>query len=162
MTQLVDRMVAEYGGGQAYFTAMDKELRDDRIPRTLVSMAYALFGVDISFVVSGAFGLFASKWTGSNEAYWVPGGLRNGERVVWKKAWHYAPYDDVDISAVPNRLVFLDDSFYKGRTYDAICAAARGRVIGAVVAYDGSWQPRKDVFSLYRWRDRVGGSEAPA
>jgi len=153
MRDLVEELVAVHGGGQEYFSALDLRVREDKqVKLALEQMAYALFG-PVWFTVSGAFGQsFQRQWKG-RPVLWLDGSLRNVERIPLLKP-----------EVVQGKhFVFLDDSFFRGRTYRVVrrcIEESGGRVLGAVVAYDGSLEPHKDVYSLYRWRDRVGGSRS--
>lgn len=161
MIQIVDNLVKEHGGGQAYFTAMDKRVREEKgyLVATLASMADAIFGRDTHFVVSGAFGLHALNWISARfreQSYWTPGGIRHGEPVTFSRVpFGSTALYPIDVAELPERLVLLDDSYFRGRTLDAINVRSGFRVLGAVVAYDGSHdRVRSNVFSLYRWHDR--------
>jgi hypothetical protein len=155
---IVDSLVAEFGGGQDYFTALDKRILElNGWPvRALVDMARVLWDYDVKFVVSGAVGKHWANWT-PEDTVWAPGGLRYGAPVqFWKISTATGTLlRKLDLAELPARMVLLDDSFYRGRTLDALNAASHGRVIGAVTVYDGSsGKARPNVFSLYRWHDR--------
>lgn len=158
LLKIVDDLVAEFGGGSEYFDNLDRRIRLENgwVPRALMAMARTLWGRDVKFLLSGSSGYHWANWV--IEGHWCNGGVRHGATITeFKRLSGIGPHlmYPVDIAELPERLVLLDDSFYKGRTLDAVTAATRGRVIGAVVAYDGAREPRSNVFSLYRWRDRV-------
>lgn len=76
----------------------------------------------------------------------VRGGLRSGNLVD-------------DISYLPlegKRVVFLDDSYYLGRTRNVIKEELErngAKLLKTIVAYDGSKVKDKDVVSLFRYYD---------
>lgn len=155
---IVDGLVAEFGGGQDYFTALDQRIQtlNGWPVRALRDMAYVLWDRDIDFVVSGSVGMHWANWT-PPDTIWAPGGIRHGEPV---KFWSLSSANgtrlrELDLAELRPRIVLLDDSFFRGRTLDALTEASKGRVIGAVTVYDGSsGKARPNVFSLYRWHDR--------
>lgn len=60
------------------------------------------------------------------------------------------------------RVVFLDDSFYLGRTRDAIRKELErngASLVGTIVAYDGSKEKDSTVKSLYKYYDNYKGEE---
>lgn len=142
MEMLVEDMVRAHGGGTRFFDSLDAKLRSNAITSALTVMAYAMFGPS-KIVVTGQFGIeYAKKF--------YPALVLPSLRYGFGSIPEVAPLDG-------ERFVFIDDSFYSGRTYDAarmIVDRGGGKIIGAVVAYDGAKYPWKSVYSLYRWRER--------
>lgn len=142
LEQLVEDMVREHGGGTRFFDSLDKKLRTNAITCALTVVANAMFGQKKT-VVSGRFG---AEYGNQFFPCLVLPSLRRGDFTAFPQVEAEGEY------------VFLDDSFYSGRTYDTariIVSRGGGKIIGAVVAYDGSPKPWRSVYSLYRWRDRT-------
>lgn len=137
---LVEEMVREHGGGTRFFDSLDHKLRTNAIACGLTVMANALFGPK-KVVVTGKFGeRYAKKFYPTL----VLPSLRGDD-------W------EVEVGDYVGDYVLLDDSFYSGRTFqtaDLIIGLGGGKLVGAVVAYDGSPVPWANVYSMYRWRDR--------
>jgi hypothetical protein len=150
---LVERMLEEHGGGEAYFDNLDSNLRNPWVFRALTESAWAMFGPAL-VVVSGKFGEAYRRWANAefirDPVIVLSGGVRKGGAI---NAPEY-------VGGVKMSLVFIDDSYYQGRTYLAVREALGERVLGAFVAYDGSPEPHPDVYSLYRWRDRCASSKS--
>lgn len=150
LTKLVDKLVAEYGGGQAYFSAMDESVRRPEYFARVTAAAFERFG-EHRVVTSGTFGReYGSWWQESvRRGPWplcMPGGLR---KLTAVDAGLFTPP-----GVAGQRFVFLDDSLYLGRTFDVVRdALARGgaKVVGGFVVYDGSTHARGNIGSLFRW-----------
>jgi hypothetical protein len=144
-------MVAEHGGGEGYFDNLDVGLRNPWVYRALSEAAWAIFG-PTHLVVSGTFGSDFSRWAHGgyimDPVVVLPGGVLSYEELQANYPW----------LSTKQTFVFLDDSYYQGRTFRAVREALGDRVLGAVVAYDGASEAHKDVYSLYRWRDRDAAS----
>lgn len=140
MEMLVEEMVEKHGGGRRFFDSLDYKLRSNAIVSALTVMSYAMFGQK-KIVVSGQFGEeYAKKFYPTL----VLPSLSHGSGTLY-------------LVDAEGEYVFLDDSFYSGKTYEAAQMIVRlggGRIVGAVVAYDGAPYPQRGVYSLYRWRDR--------
>jgi hypothetical protein len=149
---LVEKMLAEYGEGSPYFTALDAALRVPWVFNLLLAEAGPRRDWD-RLIVSGQFGADFAKWLnkvsyGSGMPLIVlPGGLRHGDQHLrWPQV------------ETGRRYLFLDDSLYEGRTFDVasdVVKRSGGVVVGGIVAYDGSKAGIESVESLYRWRDRT-------
>lgn len=148
---LVRDMIEEHEGGEKFFDNLDKEVQSPPIVEELISNIPSDQFVDY-VIVSGKFGRFFSNYYSNvnrivkYKVICVKGGLRRGNMVD-------------DISYLPlkgKRVVFIDDSYYLGRTRDVIkeeLAKNGATLIKTVVAYDGSKIKDKDVFSLFRYYD---------
>jgi hypothetical protein len=82
----------------------------------------------------------------------APGGLRHGDNVFDLRHFQKQIRNE--------KFIFMDDSFFKGRTRDAIEKALHhygGQLIHTYVVYDGSEEPDPKVTSLYRYYDEIGG-----
>lgn len=135
-------------GGTPFFDALDAELRQPYWYRVLFLRYLDEFPDRPIPVVSGRFGIGYATWF--SESDWrayaplpivLPGDLRHNTLPA------------LNFDAAGHEFAFLDDSYYKGRTYGQIRDRLRecgGRVLGALVLYDGSPAPL-EVPSFYRY-----------
>ena len=140
LTFMTRALEVQYTGGTPFFDALDKSLRDPYWYRALLLRYYDCFPTAPRIVVSGAFGIGFAAWLAESE--WgrymppplvLPGDLRHG--VLPPLVTYFPP---------GKQFAFLDDSYYKGRTYGQIKARIEergGEVLGALVLYDGSPAP---------------------
>lgn len=152
---LVRDMIEEHEGGEKFFDNLDREVQSPPIVEALISRIPTDQFLDY-IIVSGKFGRFFSSYYSSisrivkYKVICVKGGLRAGNKID-------------DISYLPlkgKRVVFIDDSYYLGRTRDAIRTELErhgATLIKTVVAYDGSKVKDKDVDSLFRYYDNYKG-----
>lgn len=171
LSGVVAELTARFGGGTAFFDALDERMRDPFYFDALISRAFAEFpgtDYDVGFdriVVSGRFGeafvhwFPSSQWSRSRETpLLVPGDLRHADLPPFTAdlGWHLG---DFHVNrAQPPKYVFLDDSVYKFRTFNKIkqrIEEANGQVVGHIVLYDGSLEPQR-IPSFYRWHPREG------
>lgn len=143
----------KYGGGEAFFTAMDEALCCNDVFEQLYRMVEA--PGRLTFILTGKFGREFQQFltTRPHAGYMVfPGGMRDG---VCK-----AP----DMYRVPDlgydwteRCVFVDDSFFSGATR-ATCLQMLyvKKDLKTIVAYDGSHVRQPWVRSLYRYHPEEG------
>lgn len=163
LTGAVAELVARFGGGTAFFDALDKRLRDPFYFDALMDLAFEEVNFD-RIVVSGKFGEDFAKWFPTSQ--WgryretplvVPGNLRHSELppFIADLGWQLS---DNATRQYPPKYVFLDDSVYRFRTYNQIkqrIEEADGEVVGHVVLYDGSREPQR-IPSFYRWHPAAG------
>ena len=110
------------------------------------------YNYDVNIIVSGKFGTFFSNWYTVNTNWAdqmiinVNGGLRTGFSI-----------DNLDYLSEyirNNKFVFLDDSYYSGKTQRAVkneIERLGGKLVNTFVIYDGSVNKSDDVKSLYRY-----------
>lgn len=150
---LVELCLKEHTGGEIFFDAIDEKLRNDDILLKMITDKVLNNEIFDYIIVSGNFGNVYKKFIDTNlkelskKIIVVNGGLRNEENIVnfWKK---------YNISM--KRIVFIDDSFYLGRTRDKIEEAIKkhqGTLINTYVFYDGSKEKEENVHSFYRYYD---------
>lgn len=149
----VEICLKEHVGGEIFFDNLDEKLRNDEV---LLSMILNKVKENESFdyiIVSGNFGSMFKVFIDtyhqnlSSKIIAVNGGLRNGEKLV-------AFWTDYNITA--KRIIFIDDSFYLGRTRDKIAQAIKeqdGTLTNTYVFYDGSKEKEENVHSFYRYYD---------
>ena len=85
----------------------------------------------------------------------VNGSLRNGEEITGgiMSNLEIIPEDLYD-----QQIIFIDDSFYSGKTHNKIETFLRSRgtkIYKTYVFYDGCKSEYNDVVSLYRYYDRI-------
>ena len=151
---IVNDCLLQHKGGENFFDAIDELMRNDTLLITML-IGKVLEKEKFDYlIVSGNFGkLFKTHCeynmpkTLSDKIIVVPGGLRNGTKVT--PFWN-------DYVVENKNFVFLDDSFYKGRTRDAIKTSIiehGGQLTSTYVFYDGSKKKEENVHSFYRYFD---------
>lgn len=147
LNNIVETLLKQFVGGEAYFDKLDEVLRDpenfDIIQKLFSPLA------DCNVVMSGKFGhhvleLFDNGLIHVNSLIVVNGGLRKGEvkEIKVRNLYKNSAY------------VFVDDSFYKGRTRDKVAefmAKFHCDISHTRVAYDGSIEKDNSVISIFRY-----------
>jgi len=146
LDQIIVDLVAEHQGGEVFFDHLDEIIRNNV---SVLDAVASMIPSGCTVILSGRFGRIFSNFIRSTilwdwEVISVNGNLRHGEAV-----------DDISYMEFKNKqIVFVDDSFYKGRTRDAIKAAVElngGTLSHTYVVYDGSKDKDENVTSLYRF-----------
>lgn len=148
---IVDECLRQHKGGEKFFDELDDILRNDTLLITMLIGKVLNYHFDY-IIVSGNFGRLFKEYCIKNmpESLYskiivVNGGLRKGEKIL--EFWNEFNVENKD-------LVFLDDSFYLGRTRDSIKNAIEkhnGRLIKTFVFYDGSKFEDSSVDSFYNY-----------
>lgn len=154
MESIVHECLIEHEGGEKFFDAIDEKLRNDTL---LISMMInkVLENENFDFIItSGKFGHvfkdYCKKYMSlnfNNKVIVVNGSLRKGDRVI--------DYSN-KYNVCNKKVVFIDDSYYLGRTRDKIKASLeenKGTLISTYVFYDGSKIKDESVHSFYRYYD---------
>lgn len=154
MTGLVNECLLQHEGGNKFFDAIDEKLRDDK---TLINMMIKKVTANEVFdyiIVSGKFGTVFKEYCNNyldndfnNKIIVVNGGLRKDNDII-------SFWEDFDIKN--KKIVFIDDSYYLGRTRNKIKKAIEendGNLICTYVFYDGSKIKEDNVHSFYRYYD---------
>lgn len=154
MESLVNDCLIQHEGGEKFFDEIDEKLRNDNL---LLTMMIGKILEKESFdylIVSGRFGKvfkeFCLNHIGEDfikNIIVVNGGLRSGNKI-----------DDFsnDYNIKNKNIIFIDDSYYLGRTRDKIKESITnngGKLICSYVFYDGSKIKDKNVHSFYRYYD---------
>ena len=160
MRLIVNKCLAEESGGRSYFTRLDAEVKKQ--PELLAE--YMKYVTDRSgvydVVVSGEIGDRYAELQRAGEIpdninlFLLPGGLREDPTKLASKGRHCE-------NSRRKEFIFLDDSYYSGKTLNAVTdymCCVGGSVKHAYVFYDGSPARNKDVSSLYRYYDFYGGN----
>jgi predicted DNA-binding ribbon-helix-helix protein len=154
LESIVNKCLIQHEGGEKFFDALDEMMRNDTLLITML-IGKVLENPKFDYIiVSGNFGkLFKEHCYQhmpkifSEKVIVVPGGLRNGTKVT--PFWN-------DISVENKEFLFLDDSYYLGRTRNVIkkeILEHGGELISTYVFYDGSKIKEDDVYSFYRYFD---------
>lgn len=154
MESLVNECLSQHKGGEKFFDAIDEKLRNDNLLITMM-IGKVLEKENFDYIiVSGNFGKvfkdFCLNHIGksfSDIVIVVNGGLRNNNDVEP----FYKEYDIND-----KNLIFIDDSYYLGRTRDKIKESIEsngGKLICSYVFYDGSKIKDNTIHSFYRYYD---------
>lgn len=154
MESIVNECLMQHEGGEKFFDAIDEKLRNDNL---LISMMInkVLESEDFDFIItSGKFGQvfkeYCEKYMSNNfnqKVIAVNGSLRKDNEVI-----DYS--NEYDVSN--KRVVFIDDSYYLGRTKDKIKRSIEnnnGTLVSTFVFYDGSKIKDENVHSFYRYYD---------
>jgi hypothetical protein len=161
LNEKIGNILKRHPEGKEFFDALDYTIRSDRnILQEFVDFVWKIVfaGQDIraeyNLILSGRFGNALATNFGSN-IFWnfsrvvlTNGNLRNGELPV------------IYLSEINDKpFVFLDDSFYSGKTRDVLEKALQeinpnSKIIKTIVVYDGSLEPRENVYSMYRYHKK--------
>ena len=154
MFSIVNECLMQHEGGEKFFDAIDEKLRDDKV---LINMMIDKIRDNEEFdyiITSGKFGVVFKEYCNnyldndfSNKIIVVNGGLRKGYDIV-------SFWDEYDVKN--KKIIFIDDSFYLGRTRDKIKEAIeiyKGELTCTYVFYDGSKVRDNSVHSFYRYYD---------
>lgn len=151
LDKIVKEMLEQHIGGEIFFDNLDQAIQTEPIIEQLYNMVEK-HNYDVNIIVSGKFGNFFSNWYMVNTNYAnqmvisVNGGLRTGLSI-----------DNLDYLKEyikNNKFVFLDDSYYSGKTRRAVQSEIErlgGRLVNTFVIYDGSLDKSNNVKSLYRY-----------
>lgn len=154
LKSMVNECLIQHEGGENFFDALDEMMRNDTLLITmLIGRVLAAPSWDY-IITSGTFGKLFKEYADNNmpesfssKVITVPGGLRNGASIT--------PFWE-DVECSNKKFVFLDDSFYKGRTRDVVKSAVEehnGTFTSTYVFYDGSREKESNVYSFYRYFD---------
>lgn len=157
MRPIVNECLDKYKGGEGYFTELDNIIKNNETLMVLFLM-YAVQDSGVrNVILSGGIGLKYLKLKLENKIYdyinlmIVNGSLRNGEEITGgiMSNLEIIPEDLYD-----QQIIFIDDSFYSGKTHNKIETFLRSRgtkIYKTYVFYDGCKSEYNDVVSLYRY-----------
>lgn len=145
----------KYSGGESYFTELDRLIKNDsELLIDFIETTIKESGIK-NVVISGEIGRIYyqlkqdRKLTQDIMLCILPGGLRFDYRE------NFSP-EYCEIEAEGKDFIFVDDSYYSGKTVRAVQRWIKdhgGKVVKSYVFYDGSYEKRDDVVSLYRYWD---------
>ena len=158
MYPIVNECIKKYGGGEAYFTEIDAMIKSNDI---LMSeyIQYITEKENIyNVILSGEIGMkYGYLWLSGHipehiNLFVLPGGLRKNPNIL----------DEIikeeDCNCKEDTFLFLDDSYYSGRTLQAVndyVQKAGCTLQNSYVFYDGSPLKNDNVYSLYRYYDNL-------
>lgn len=144
----VNELLEKFVGGEIFFDELDESVRTNKeILRAIYDMASKdPANKGCKYIVSGKTGERFLHTLDLVVLIYVPGGLRKKGTSLDLK-WHVKPGD---------RVIFMDDSYFMGRTEAVIRNAVEaqgGEFVGTYVFYDGCHEKRDNVHSIYRYYD---------
>lgn len=143
--ETVNELLEKYIGGEIFFDELDKAVKFDKgqLEELLDRASKAFPGVKT--IVSGEIGLCLHNF-GLHVDLIVQGGLRKNKE----------PLDLTKFVKEGEDYLFLDDSYFSGKTSFVVKEALEKcgcNLVGTYVIYDGCFEKRSDVRSIYRYYD---------
>ena len=144
----VEKCLKTHVGGESYFTELDAAIKADKDLMKIYLHHIVIETKTTNFVMSGEIGVVYSKLYSHDDIHLLllPGGLRHDKEI---------PYDIGRIYE-GMEFVFVDDSYYSGKTLNAVkkyMESTGAKVIANYVFYDGSRENKDNVRSIYRYYD---------
>ena len=150
VNDIVKQMLETHTGGEKFFDNLDERFRDaDVLQEFYNNLVDKYWRPNVEFVVSGKFGMFFANHFSHLRPVLVRGGLRHCPSLNGELEYLRERLSGIDC-------VFIDDSFFMGRTRFAIKIELErlgARLIDTVVIYDGGKAKCEGVNSLYRYYD---------
>lgn len=146
MTEKVEKCLKSHTGGEAYFTELDAEIKsDEEFLKSFMNCIIEETNCH-NFVMSGEIGsMYFKLYSHDNiRLLLLPGGLRHGKELP----------NDVERIYKGMEFVFVDDSYYSGKTLNAVkkyMESTGAKIIANYVFYDGSRENKDNVKSIYRY-----------
>ena len=144
LNEIISDLLEKYVGGQDYFSALDKFIQHKLITDKLFSITPK----NNIIIVSGGFGEFIQKSYPEKKLLVLNGGLRHLNKISLEHMADKIKHKD---------FIFIDDSYYLGRTRDVIRAEIerlRGYFKHTYTIYDGNKWKDKNLTSLFRYHER--------
>lgn len=144
---LIEQLLATDIGGKEFYEILDKSVRNEAYFTELIVLAIDTLGrIPINIALSGQFGVAFDEWSknGILHKFIVNGGLRYGDIID-------CSLSDDEIAG--HEFIFLDDSFYKGRTRDKVrnfIESRGGFLTDTFVVFDAGLINDATVHSLYK------------
>lgn len=158
-TQILSLLKEHKEGGEKFFNALDLMIRSDySIAEMLIDKINNYFYSDslskIGVVLSGKFGYtFYNNFSNFLNNHFKEVVITNGVIREGREA-----YLGIDLLKC-NEFIFIDDSYYSGKTMKGIEKALQNinhsaKITETFVVYDGSKAKNDNVISLFRYYDR--------
>jgi orotate phosphoribosyltransferase-like protein len=143
INNIVDSVLLKYKEGQEFFSNLDFSFRNKKVIDILLASCPAKYKI----ITSGSFGKKMKQIFPHKVDLLLPGDLR-----------HKPKYD---LSSQRKKIkkqdyIFLDDSYYSGRTVNVVRKAIeeqQGNLVKTYVIYDGKKNKDKDIEYFYRYFD---------
>ena len=158
MKPIVNECLDKYKGGEGYFNELDGMIKNNETLMVLFLMYAVQDSAIHNVILSGEIGLkylklqFENKIPSFINIMVVSGGLRKDKEIAGGIMSDFEgipeDLDDMDV-------IFIDDSFYSGKTHNKVETFLRSRgseISKTYVFYDGC-KSDYDVVSLYRYYD---------
>ena len=159
MEPIVNECLREYEGGKCYFNELDRMIKDNETLLVLF-LLYAVQDSGIyNVILSGGIGLrymqlqLKNKIPNYINLMVVNGGLRKDNEIT---GGIMSNCEVIPESLYDKQIIFIDDSFYSGKTANKVedfLRSRRSSIFKTYVFYDGCKEKYKDVESLYRYYD---------
>lgn len=159
MKPIVNECLDKYKGGEGYFNELDGMVKNNETLMVLFLLYAVRDSGSYNVILSGEIGLrymqlqLQNKIPNYINLMVVNGRLRKGNEITGGIMSNYEVIPE-DLGGMD--VIFIDDSFYSGRTANKITEFVESRcgtVIGNYVFYDGSKEKYDDVKSIYRYYD---------
>ena len=157
MKPIVNECIDKYKGGEGYFNELDGMIKNNETLMVLFLM-YAVQDSGVrNVILSGEIGLkylklkFENKIPDYINLMIVNGSLRNGKEIT---GGIMSNLEVIPENLYDQQIIFIDDSFYSGKTHNKIETFLRSRgstIYRTYVFYDGSKEKYGNVYSLYRY-----------
>lgn len=144
LDSIIQQLLTKYKGGQIYFSVLDKSIQH----KIIVDKLLSIISKNNTIIVSGGFGKFFKNIYPEKKILLLSGGLRHLKRMS---------LDYMGDKIKKKDFIFIDDSYYLGRTRNVIRAEIerlQGNFKHTYVIYDGCKFKDKEVTSLYRYHER--------
>ena len=159
MKPIVNECLDKYKGGEGYFNELDNMIKNNETLMVLFLM-YAVQDSGVrNVILSGGIGLkylhlqLQNKIPEHINIMVVNGGLRKGKEIT---GGIMSNFEVIPESLNNYPVIFIDDSFYSGKTANKVeefINSRGGILMRKYVFYDGSKEKHDDVYSLYRYYD---------
>lgn len=161
MEPIVHQCLRKYGGGESYFNELDGMIKNNETLMVMFLLYIIRDSGIYNVIMSGEIGFKYMRLQLQNKIpkhinlMIVNGGLRKDNEIIG------GMMSNTKIEKIPESLdnmpiIFLDDSFYSGKTANKVkefVSSINGKVVQTYVFYDGSEKKHDDVESLYRYYD---------
>jgi hypothetical protein len=164
LNEKIGNILKRHPEGKEFFDILDATIRGDyEILDSFMDFVKRSITRADGIVLTGEFGRvlvnnhLKSLLEISTNIILANGGIRGGEEVELYKDFIDSPYALQDFWKAD--YIFLDDSIYSGITSLKIEAKIKElnetcRLFKVFVVYDGGLEPRRDVYSMYRYHKK--------
>lgn len=157
MKLIVNECLDKYKGGEGYFNELDGMVKNNETLMVLFLLYAVRDSGSYNVILSGEIGLkylklkFENKIPDYINLMIVNGSLRNGKEIT---GGIMSNLEVIPENLYDQQIIFIDDSFYSGKTHNKIETFLRSRgstIYRTYVFYDGSKEKYGNVYSLYRY-----------
>lgn len=150
ITSVIQYNLSKHIGGSKFFDHFDADLTSYELRPVIIKVLTSLSNQNI--ILSGKFGIYIKHLISERQLVWnknicfVKGSLRGKDRTIRRFESNH------DISK--QNFLFVDDSFYSGKTWNAINSFLKDHnssIENGYVIYDGSKVKPKNLKSMWRY-----------